>query len=300
MEIIKIKDLKPVEIDFDICAALGNFDGVHLGHQKLIEKCKSQGMKSAILTFYPHPNTFIRDLPNYELLTPYDLKVNICESVGIDYLIIVEFNEEIARTDYRKFIDFMHAMRIKKVVAGYDFTFGYKAQGTVEKLIEEFDTLIVKKYVLNDVRVSTTHVKDLLRQGELDKARLYLGRNHMIYGRVIHGNSVGTDIGYPTANIEYKNALLPKNGVYFVSVTIENKKYYGMANIGYNPTCNYSDERKLEVHIFNLDNNLYDRDMNIEFIERIRAEKKFKSVELLIDQLNRDKEYCLGKINSNL
>ena len=300
MEIIRIKDLKPIEIKYDICAAVGNFDGVHLGHKKLIDVCKGQGMKSAILTFYPHPNTFIRELPNYEVLTPIDLKVKILEKENIDYLIIVEFSEEVAKVDKSLFIDFMKAMRIKRVVCGYDFTFGYKAMGTVESLESEFDVIVVKKYVLNDVRVSTTHIKDLLREGKLNIAKLFLGRNHIVIGKVLHGNNIGTNIGFPTANVFYGNALLPKNGVYFVKVSFDNKTYYGMANIGYNPTINYSEEKKLEVHIFDFYDDLYNKELMVEFVSRIRTEKKYDSKEALIEQLNIDKAYCLENIKKSV
>ncbi|MGM9971996.1 MAG: bifunctional riboflavin kinase/FAD synthetase [Anaeroplasmataceae bacterium] len=297
MEIINIKNLNPIDMNFDICAAVGNFDGVHLGHQKLIEECKKQGLKSAVLTFYPHPNTFIRDLPNYELLSPLDLKIKLMEREELDYLIIVEFSEEISMVDKDVFVDFMKKMRIVKVVCGYDFTFGYKALGTTQTLIENFDTIVVPKYIKNDVRISTTHIKDLLRQGEIHKASSFLGRNHVVVGKVMHGNSIGNSIGFPTANIDYHNALLPKNGVYFVRAYIDNNKYYGMANIGYNPTINYSIERKLEVNIFDLKENLYNKEVFIEIIERIRPEKKYDSKESLIAQLHKDKEFCLNLIS---
>lgn len=296
MKIIRIKDLKAEPMCEDICCAVGNFDGLHLGHKELLKVCKSQNMPSALLTFYPHPNTFIRDLPNYEILTPIDLKIKLIEEEKLDYLIIVEFSEALAKTDRTKFIEFMKAMRIKRVVCGYDFTFGYKAQGTVSTLEGEFDTIVVKKYVLNDVRVSTTHIKDLLRGGKLDKAKLYLGRNHMILGNIKHGRHVGSGIGFPTANVDYDGALLPKNGVYFVKINLDEKSYFGMANIGYNPTFNYSEERKLEVHIFDFEGEIYDKDILVEFIERIRPEKKYESIDALVSQLKKDKENCLNKI----
>lgn len=296
MQIIRIKNLEPVDMPEDICAAVGNFDGVHLGHQKLIEECKRQNMASAVLTFYPHPNTFIRELPNYELLSPLDLKIRLFEENGLDYLIIVEFSNEIAEVDKDVFIDFMKKMRIKRVVCGYDFTFGYKALGTTATLQENFSTIVIPKYVMNDVRISTTHIKDLLRDGEIHKAAIYLGRNHIIVGNVTKGNHIGTNIGFPTANVSYKNALLPKNGVYFVSIEVRGNKYYGMANIGYNPTINYSEERKLEVNIFDFTGNLYDEELFIEIIERLRAEKKYESKEALVEQLHRDKNVCLELI----
>lgn len=298
MEIIRIKNLEPVNMPYDICAAVGNFDGVHLGHQKLIKECQNQGLKSAVLTFYPHPNTFIRDLPNYELLSPMDLKIKLMERSGLDYLIIVEFSREIAEVEASRFIKFMKAIRIKKVVCGYDFTFGYKALGTTNTLIENFETIVVPKHVMNDVRISTTHIKDLLRQGELDKAHMFLGRNHAVVGYVTHGNHLGTDIGFPTANILYHNALLPKNGVYFVRVNVDNKKYFGMANIGYNPTINYSEERKFEVHIFNLEQNLYGKEIFVEIIKRLRPEKKYNNQEELVNQLNSDMNECMKLIKN--
>lgn len=156
MKIIHIKKNLHEPIPTPLCAAIGNFDGVHLGHQKLIEECKRHNYKSAVLTFYPHPSVYLKKLPDYKLLTPLEHKADIISRMGIDYLIIVEFNEEIAKISKYEFINFLKKMNIKSCVCGYDFSFGRKAEGTILDLMKEFEFYEIKKFVYDDVRVSTT------------------------------------------------------------------------------------------------------------------------------------------------
>ncbi len=293
MKSIYIKDKKFIKLPEPVCAAIGNFDGVHLGHQKLIEESKKHNLKSAVLTFYPHPSVFLKKIPNYPLVTPLEKKTDILSKMGIDYLIVVEFNEEIASMPKEEFIDALHQMNIKACVCGYDFTFGKKAEGNITDLAKEFEFYEIKKYILDDVRVSSTYIRELISLGNIEEANRLLGRQYSIRGNVIYGLQNGRIIGFPTANIDYKNFFLPKNGVYFVNVIVEGIPYLGMANIGHNPTIEYQDNIRLEVNIFGLDEDIYGENIEVYFIKRIRDEKRFKSKEELIKQLKNDKALSL-------
>jgi len=293
MKSIYIKDKKFISLPEPVCRAIGNFDGVHLGHQKLIEECKRHGYKSAVLTFYPHPSVFLKKIPNYPLITPLEKKTDVLSKMGIDYLIVVEFNEEIAQMPKEEFLEAMHLMNIKACVCGYDFTFARRAEGNISDLAKEFEFYEIKKYVLGDVRVSSTYIRELLSTGNVAEANRLLGRQYSIRGNVIYGLQNGRIMGFPTANIDYKNFFLPKNGVYFVNVIVEGIPYLGMANIGHNPTIEYQDKIKLEVNIFGLDEDIYGENIEVYFINRIRDEKMFKSKEDLIKQLKQDKALCL-------
>ena len=293
MKSIYIKDKKFISLPEPVCAAIGNFDGVHLGHQKLIDECKRHGLKSAVLTFYPHPSVFLKKIPNYPLITPLEKKTDVLSKMGIDYLIVIEFNEEIAAMPKEEFLEAMHQMNIKACVCGYDFTFARRAEGNISDLAKEFEFYEIKKYVIGDVRVSSTYIRELLTIGNIEEANKLLGRQYSIRGNVIYGLQNGRLIGYPTANVDYKNFFLPKNGVYFVNVIVEGVPYLGMANIGHNPTVDYQDKVRLEVNIFGLDEDIYGENIEVYFIKRIRDEKRFNSIEDLESQLKKDKALCL-------
>ena len=289
MKSIFIKDQNFFPLPEEVCAAIGNFDGVHLGHQKLIEECKRHSYRSAVLTFYPHPSVFLKKMPNYPLVTPLEQKTEIISRMGIDYFIVVEFDEEMAKMPKEEFIMNLKKLNIKACVCGYDFTFGKKAEGNIEDLRREFEFYEVKKFIFDDVRVSTTYIRELLLLGDVHEAGRLLGRPYVIRGNVVYGNQNGRLIGFPTANVDYKNYFLPASGVYFVNVKVDGIIYLGMANIGHNPTFNYSLKHRLEVNIFGLDDDIYGENVEIIFIQRIRPEIKFNSVDELINQLKKDK-----------
>lgn len=292
MKIIHVKGNDHELITEPLCAAIGNFDGVHLGHQKLIEECKRHGYKSAVLTFYPHPSVFLKKIPDYKLITPMEHKADIFSKMGIDYLIIVEFNEEIAKISKETFMSWMKRMNIRSCVCGYDFTFGRQAEGTIVDLAKEFEFYEVKKYIFDDVRVSSTYIRELIALGEIEKVNRMLGRTFSIRGTVNYGTQNGRLIGFPTANVDYKNYFLPCNGVYFVTVQIDRVNYFGMCNIGNNPTFNYSYIRKVEVNVFGLDDDIYGNSIEVFFHKKIRDEKAFASKEELVGQLKKDRQMC--------
>lgn len=292
MKIINVKGMQHEVILEPLCAAIGNFDGVHLGHQKLIEECKRHGYKSAVLTFYPHPSVFLKKIPDYKLITPMEHKADIFSRMGIDYLIIIEFNEDVARLSKEEFILWMKNLNIKSCVCGYDFTFGRKAEGTILDLSKEFEFYEVKKFIFEDVRVSSTYTRELLSLGDVEKANRLLGRVFSIRGEIIYGSQKGRLIGFPTANIEYKNYYLPGNGVYFVTIMIHQKFYYGMCNIGNNPTFNFSLKKRMEVNVFSLDEDIYGENIEVFFHKKIRDEIAFASKNELVEQLKKDREKC--------
>ena len=300
MKSIFIKDKNFTPLPEPVCAAIGNFDGVHLGHQKLIEECKRHNLKSAVVTFYPHPSVFLKKIPDYRLVTPLEHKAEILSRLGIDYLIVVEFDNELAQMSKEDFIKNMKFMNIQAFVAGYDFTFAKKAEGNIKDLAQNFEFYEVKKVTFDDVRVSTTYIRELLTNGNVHEANRLLGRQFSIRGNVVFGSQNGRIIGFPTANIDYKNYLLPASGVYFVNVKVDGIIYLGMCNIGHNPTIRYVEERRMEVNIFNLDEDIYGDNIEVIFVEKIRNETKFSSIEELRLQLCNDKAKCLelaGELN---
>ena len=276
MKIINVKDNNFEPINEPLCAAVGNFDGVHKGHQKLIEEAKKHNLKSAVLTFYPHPSVFLKNIKDYKLLTPIEHKAEIFKTLGIDYLIIVDFNNTVANLPKEDFIELMKKLNIQSCVCGHDFSFGAKALGTPFDLLNSFETYIIPKYVIDNVRVSTSYIKELLDDNNVSKASDLLGRYYSIKGKVVTGSQKGRSIGFPTANVEYNKYYLPKNGVYFVKVKLFDNYYFGMCNVGNNPTFNFSAEKRLEINIFGLDIDLYGKDLELFLIKNIINEKKFK------------------------
>lgn len=298
MKIIWINNENFINIGEPICCAIGNFDGVHLGHQQLIKEATKHGLKSGVLTFDPHPSTYLKNMPNYPLITPVLHKAEIIESFGIDYMIVVHVTKEILTMPKNDFMANLKKLGIEKIVTGYDFTFGNRAEGTIKDLEKEFDFYEVKKFMLDGLRVSSTHTRECLQLGEVENVKAYLGRTFSIRGTVVEGNKLGRTIGYPTANVDYNQYFLPKNGVYFVKVKVNNQFYYGMANIGHNPTFNFQENRRLEVNIFDFNQDIYGEKIEIFFITKIRDEKKYSSKDELISTLNNDKNTCINFINS--
>ncbi len=289
MQIIEIKDGNFPLIDDDICCAIGNFDGVHLGHQKLIENTFNKGSKTAVLTFNPHPSSVLMKIKNYKQLTPLAHKIKIIESYNIDYLFLVEFNTKIANLEINEFIANLKKLGIKKIVCGYDFRFGKMASGSIIDLAKYFEVYEIPKFQVNNIRVSSTYIKELLSEGEVSEVEKILGRSYSIVGKVFKGKQIGRTIGYPTANISYDNYYLPKGGVYACRIKVDNNIYIGMCNIGYNPTVCYSTDVKVEVNIFGFNADIYDKEIEVIFDNRVRYEQKFSSLKELKDQLSKDK-----------
>lgn len=277
----------------DVSVTIGNFDGVHLGHQALINKCKEVGKTSVVITFNPHPSCIIKSDFKYNFLTPLHKKIEIIRKLNPDYLFIVDFDQACASCRKNEFIDWLKSMNVKSVVCGKDCHFAYKAEGSIDDLKKEFKVYVLDDLTVNNRRVSTTYVKELLDQGNVALAKKLLNRNYFIEGIVVPGNHQGHKIGFATANIDIFGIKAPKRGVYAVHVIVDGKTYLGMCNIGHNPTFNYTEQERLEVNIFKFNGDLYGKNIHISFIDFIREEKKFDSVDELVKELKKNKEYIL-------
>ncbi len=292
-----IKNLEAVKLNIKYSMIIGNFDGLHLGHQKLISEAKKENGLVAAMTFEPHPMTFLnKDLNNY-LLTPYEIKKELFSKMGVDIIFKVEFNPFIMHKDKDEFIKFLSSFDFYSIVCGYDFTFGYMGLGNKNDLENNFRTIVVDKMDVNGLKISSSNIRKYLGDGNIEYANLMLGREYMIKGAVCHGNMLGRTIGFRTANVFYAEFLLPKNGVYYTRLILEGKTYYGMANIGYNPTFNNQEERRLEIHIFNFNEDIYDKVLEVYFVSHVRDEHKFNSKEELIEELKKNKSDGLKYFN---
>ncbi|WP_175638887.1 bifunctional riboflavin kinase/FAD synthetase [Metabacillus schmidteae] len=286
----------------EMVLALGYFDGVHKGHQKVILKAKEiaedSGLKSAVMTFHPHPLVVLRKQEDIEYITPLNEKIRLIEQMGIDFLFVVEFTKEFASLLPQQFVDeFIINLNAKHVVAGFDFTYGHLGKGSMETMPfhsrEQFLHTTVEKLTDHDRKVSSSLIREVIHRGDVTYAEILLGRPHSVNGTVIHGDKRGRTIGFPTANIEVEeNYLLPPTGVYAVSILVEGKSYEGVCNIGYKPT--FKDEQaikpSIEVHIFDFQNEIYGKNVSVYWYKRIRSEQKFHNVDELIAQISKDKE----------
>ena len=289
---------------------VGTFDGVHLGHRKIIEdviKIKSQKkLRSVIVTFDPHPQLVLKNKhKEIKLLSTTEEKLEIFNDFGVDAIYLINFNEEFSKTSADNFYkDYLvDKVGLSDIVIGYDHTFGRNREGNSEtlKLLSEkfgFEVHRTEEFRLNGEQVKSTEIRNLLFNGNVGKAKTLLGDFYSISGQVISGDKRGSTIGFPTANIEIndEHKLLPGNGVYFVSVKITGSEFFGMMNIGKRPTISASEEIYLEVNIFDFNKDIYGEKIKVKFIEFLREEKKFGSLDELIKQLEIDNKNCINKL----
>jgi riboflavin kinase/FMN adenylyltransferase len=281
---------------------IGNFDGVHIGHQALfhevIEKADAIDGTSIVMTFEPHPVRVLKQNGHPPLITLYEQKVELIESSGIDVLICIPFTLEFAAISAKEFVEDILLTRIgmKAIVVGEDYTFGKNRKGNI-KLLQTYAKnygfeVIVADWILtlnkSPDRISSTRTRELVIAGRVDEAQKLLGRYYQIRGVVTTGrNRGGRLLGFPTANIILHDELCPKTGVYAVTVEFGSKTHKGVANIGYSPT--FGDQVfSVEVHILDFNENIYDRKIRVNFIQRIRDEKKFSNISELSDQIKKD------------
>ncbi|MBU5466733.1 bifunctional riboflavin kinase/FAD synthetase [Virgibacillus sp. MSJ-26] len=281
--------------------AIGFFDGIHKGHQQVIDTAvniaKEKGMKSAVITFHPHPSVVLsKGKKKVNYITPLKEKESILQNMQVDRLYIIEFNEKLAALSPQKFIDqFIIGLNIKHVVAGFDFTYGHKGQGNMttikDQTRDEFTFTTIEKVQMNGEKVSSTLIRGLLKKGNIEQVNLLLGRPLSIYGKVIEGAKRGKSLGYPTANLAVdEQALLPKPGIYAVKISYKNEQYHGMASLGTNPTFTDSHNLSLEVNILDFNDNLYGEELKMEWYKFIREEEKYSNVDKLIEQIKEDEE----------
>jgi riboflavin kinase/FMN adenylyltransferase len=293
----KFKAQRPV-------VTIGTFDGVHLGHQKVIlrlqEFAKQHNGETVIFTFHTHPRLITSpNETNLRLLTTLDEKIKLFEKYGIDNLIVYTFDREFSELSYTEFVEKILVEKIGThcLVVGYDHKFGKNREGGFDYLkncaekfnfeIERLDALVV-----GEESVSSTKIRNALQNGEIEKANDYLGYCFTLHGNVVKGKQLGRKLGFPTANIEAtdKNKIIPGYGVYAVTIELGNYTYNGMLNIGTRPTFNNNaDNRSIEVNIFDFEGDIYGKGITLKFVGKIRDEQKFANIDMLVNQLVRDK-----------
>ncbi len=304
------------EIGFSDGSAVtvGTFDGIHLGHRIIIDKLKAvaeaKDLRSVVITFEPHPQIVLKNKSeNIKVLSTLEEKLEIFNDLDIGNVLVINFTREFSYTHAEDFYkDYLvDKIGLKDLILGYDHMFGKDREGNFEMLKEisskyDFTVDKVAEYKIDGEHVSSTAIRNLLNEGSIAKASKFLGRNYSIEGVVIEGNRLGKELGFPTANIAVgsANKLIPKTGVYAVKVVIEDRIYNGMMSIGINPTVSDDKLLKLEVNIFDFSENIYGKEIKIEFISYLREEKKFESIEQLIENISLDKEKTLNIIKQEI
>lgn len=284
-----------------LALALGTFDGLHIGHRALIDQINLYNgiYKSAVYTFSNHPESYFnKDKAPFKIMTR-DEKIKKFSDFSVDYLIMDEFNEKIASLEAEDFIEklLIDRYNIFKIVVGFDFRFGYQAKGDVALLKElskkhKFHLKVVPPVSIGDEVVSSSNIRSLISSGDMERASILLGRNYNIEGKVVHGYKRGRRLGFPTANLEFDDEkLVPQYGIYITKVEVDNNYFWGLTNIGVNPTFN-TEGLFVETHLLDFDKEIYDSSINIQFIRRIREEIKFNSIEELKSQIYRDVEFA--------
>ncbi|MEH6704025.1 bifunctional riboflavin kinase/FAD synthetase [Galbibacter orientalis] len=302
------RNLFDKEENYYTVVTVGTFDGVHVGHKKIIDKivanATANDLKSTILTFFPHPRMVLQQASDLKLLNTLEEKISILKETGLDQLIIHPFTKEFSRLTAEEYVKevLVESINAKKVIIGYDHRFGRNRTATIDDLIKfgekyKFDVEQISVEEVNEVSVSSTKIRVALEEGNIKTANTFLGYSYMLTGIITKGKGLGKQIDFPTANIHIKEEykLIPKIGVYVVKSEYNNKTIYGMMNIGYNPTVN-GEKKTIEVHFLDFDEDLYDKEIRVELLERLRDEKRFDSIEDLKKQLIKDKEATLAFI----
>ena len=289
---------------------IGTFDGVHIGHKKIIarltESAKVNHWESVVLTFFPHPRMLLQKDANIKLINTIAERGTLLESLRLDHLVVHPFTMEFSRMHAEDFVEeiLVKALNARKVIIGYDHRFGRNRTADIQDLKRfgeqfGFEVEEISKQELEDVAVSSTKIRNALYEGDIDKANAYLGYPIMLEGIVVHGKSLGKQLGYPTANlhIEEDYKLIPAQGVYVVRSIIEGTVVYGMMNIGTNPTVG-GEVQTIETYFFDFDSDLYDQRLSIEILCKIRGERHFESVEILIEAMKEDEVFSRKYIAS--
>lgn len=285
---------------------IGTFDGVHIGHRKIIQRIKEVAKKvngeTVLLTFFPHPRMILHPEDNkVKLITSQEEKIELLARESIDHLIIHPFTPEFSNLSSIEFIRNILVEKIgtKKLVIGYNHHFGKNREGSFKHLKEfsdvyGFEVEEIPAQDIDNVSISSTKIRNALLEGDVETANLYLGHSYQLRGEVVEGDKIGREIGFPTANIQVKDRykLIPANGVYAVDVVCNGEKHKGMLNIGNRPTVN-NNRNAIEVNIFNFDKNIYGKEIGVFFKKRIRDEKKFDNLEELKNQLIKDKQKAI-------
>ena len=279
---------------------IGTFDGVHIGHQKiikrLVEVANNKGLQPSLLTFFPHPRMVLQKDANIKLINTISEKELLLKRFGITNLVVKKFTKDFSRLTAEAFVEdiLVDQLKAKHVIIGYDHHFGRNRNANINDLRQfgeqfNFNVEEISMQDINDVAISSTKIRAALNDGDIKTANTYLGYNFMLTGTIIKGKGIGKTINYPTANLKIEETykLIPKQGVYIVQAIIDNVLEFGMMNIGINPTVSGTDQ-SIEIHFFNLNKSLYDKKLSVQLLHRLRDEQKFDSLDLLKKQLEID------------
>ncbi len=306
-----IQGISQFKSSISTAVTIGTFDGVHIGHRKILERlinnAKSNGRESTVLTFFPHPRMVLQKDTEIKLLNTLEEKIEILEGLGLDCLIVHPFTKAFSRLSATEFVRdiLVNTLNIQKIIIGYDHRFGRNRNASIQDLIGfgntlDFDVEEIPAQEIDDVSVSSTKIRNALLEGDIATANNYLGYEYMLSGKIKAGKGLGKKFGFPTANIHIGESykLIPKNGVYVVKGILDSKEYFGMMNIGFNPTV-AGTAQSIEVNFFELDEDLYHKDIQVRLLHRLRDEHKFDSLEDLRLQLVKDREMSLELISKN-
>ena len=299
-----VYSLSDIEYNKYTVVTVGTFDGIHLGHKEIIRELNTRSQniagRSVLITFDPHPREVVGRGPT-NLLTTIDERLEIFNKSSIDLVFVINFTFEFSRMPYDQFYsDYIYSkIGVDEVIVGHDHMFGRDREANIEKLKElgsrlGFKVDQIPPVIIDGELICSSKIRDILLRGDVSKAENFLGHPYSLNGKVVSGEGRGKIIGFPTANVEptSEKKLVPAEGVYFVSVIIQNRKHYGMLNIGVRPTFQTSSYRVIEVNIFDFTSEIYDKEVTILFHQRIRSEKKFSTKEDLMQQLILDKQIC--------
>lgn len=288
---------------------IGTFDGVHVGHQKILQQVKKEaekiGGESVLFTFFPHPRMVLYpESHGLKLLQTQEEKMAKLARVGVENCIVYPFTFDFSRLSAIEFVRdiLVNKLQIKKLVIGYDHQFGKNREGNIEFLKEicevyGFEVIEIPAQDIDAVNVSSTKIRKAILNGDIARANEYLGERFELTGTIVHGQAIGKTIGFPTANIQVNSdlKLIPGNGVYAVAVSLKDSDYIGMLNIGNRPTVNDSSDRTIEVHILDFSGEIYAEEITVKFIDKLRDETQFKDLQELQNQLKEDEKFIRTK-----
>ncbi len=306
MQIIKVKHplLEAQRPSEDTALIMGFFDGVHLGHQKVIktgvELAKKHNLKSVLLTFDRSPRTVYQHEENYKYLSTMTRKAELVKSLGVDYLYFVEFSDVFAKLKPQEFVDqYMINLSAKYVIAGFDYTYGKKDIANMQTLPQyshnNFETVTVPEQIIDGKKIGSSAIKEFITNNEVETANKFLGYEYQNQGIIVHGLQRGRTIGYPTANLSVDGAqVIPSIGVYATRIKVGDNWYNSMTSVGYNVTFKENTGITIETNIFNFDDDIYDQHVELAWVKYLRGEVKFDGAEGLVDQLKLDKENSLA------
>ena len=306
---MKIKSAADYDQIKDSVVTIGTFDGVHLGHQKIIKRlvaiAHAEQLQALVLTFFPHPRMVVQKDSSIKLINTIDEKADLIQDLGVDHLVVKAFTKDFSRLTALEYVRdvLVNTLHVKHIIVGYDHHFGRNRTANVKDLKEYgafygFKVTEIDAQEVGDVAVSSTKIRTALKEGAIKEANQFLGYPFMLNGSVVKGKGLGKTIQFPTANLKIEESykLIPKKGVYLVHALIENELVYGMLNIGTNPTVSAANTLSVEVFFFNFNKNLYDTELSIHILDRIRDEIKFTDLEALKVQLERDQQTAQAKI----